>query len=601
MGCWIRQLVATFIGVFLLVGSASVGYGHGIDLVPHSKSVQTLDSIHHSNALKLFGADQNLIVGNTSFGFSQNYFWILVDVPPEVKLSERYVLDIDNPHIDYVSAWLVSEGVFYGLGQSGDRIPFSRRTFENRRNVFPVIFQNNADQLLVLVDKRNASVTVPLKLWERQAFDRDEAKSNMIYGLYFGMLLLIVLYSILIYATQRSAIYIWYTAYVLCLFVYLFTHVGFGFQFLFPNQFEWSNYLRLIMIVLIVVSQIRFTQLYLPVKLVAPIIYKIYNGVIVALLAIIIWWILVPGLFTTYTIIVINVIYGFVALSFLLLVIALVRSWKVARTSVLFYGIAFSMNVLASTVMIFQEYGIVGIGSFPLPPLFIGSFFEILIFAIGLSYKSKLIGDDRKKLLDDISFLQNQAMQSFVNGIEEEKIRVANELHDDVASQLSLLKMKMDNSSNPELAQQIVEISDGVRKISHQLNPVSLNEETFLEKTRELIAEHRMAGLSINLRMFDVQSAIREETGLQLYRILQESLQNIEKHAQSNDVEVQIFAHDNQLIMTIEDDGVGFEIENQPQGLGTKNMRLRTEQIGGEFSISSSIGDGTSIMITVPL
>lgn len=53
--------------------------------------------------------------------------------------------------------------------------------------------------------------------------------------------------------------------------------------------------------------------------------------------------------------------------------------------------------------------------------------------------------------------------------------------------------------------------------------------------------------------------------------------------------------------MTIEDDGDGFDMENKKVGLGIKNMRMRTEQAGGEFSISSAVGDGTSIMITVPL
>ena len=64
---------------------------------------------------------------------------------------------------------------------------------------------------------------------------------------------------------------------------------------------------------------------------------------------------------------------------------------------------------------------------------------------------------------------------------------------------------------------------------------------------------------------------------------------------------MQVFAHENELVMTIEDDGNGFDMENQKVGLGTKNMRMRTEQVGGKFSISSAIGDGTSIMVSVPL
>ena len=122
-----------------------------------------------------------------------------------------------------------------------------------------------------------------------------------------------------------------------------------------------------------------------------------------------------------------------------------------------------------------------------------------------------------------------------------------------------------------------------------------------MEKMKELVSEYRKAGMSVEFQVFDFSKTIEEETGLQLYRVLQEALQNINKHAKTKDVEVQIFTHENELVMTIEDDGDGFDMENKKVGLGIKNMRMRTEQAGGEFSISSAVGDGTSIMITVPL
>ncbi|MBI1286820.1 MAG: hypothetical protein GC178_04505 [Flavobacteriales bacterium] len=602
MGCWIDRYrwPSILLVCLLLVGSK--GFGQGIDLVPFSISVETPEKLRPEDALKLFSDSSLLISENTTFGFSENYFWILLTLPKDVSTSESYFLDIDNPHIDHIQAYCISNGKLSFLGRSGDRMPFSERTYQNRRNVFPVQFNSLEDRILLFVDKRNASVTVPLKLWESHAFFQHEARSNMVYGLYFGMLLIIILYSLLIFLVQRSGVYLWYMIYVLSMFLYLFTHVGYGFQFLFPNQFEWSNYLRLIMIVLIVISQIRFTQLFLPIRSVAIWVNRIYNFIIAALVGIVLWWILVPGLFTANTIIVINVIYGFIGLTAILLFVALIRSWKPDRTSVLFYTAAFGMNLLATFLMIAEEYGAIRLTWLPLPPIFIGSLFEILIFAVGLSYRSKLIGDDRRKLLADINHLQQHAMQSFVRGMEEEKVRVANELHDDVASRLSLLKMKLTESSDQELSGQLAEIADGVRRISHQLNPVSLDDQTFLEKMKELVSEHRKSGMQIDLQVFDMRKSVPKETGLQLYRILQEALQNIRKHAKAKMVEVQLFQHENELVMTVEDDGAGFDqTKKNTAGLGTKNMRLRAEQMKGEFSISSAVGEGTSIMVSVPI
>lgn len=596
----IRSLVFPFaVSLFWMLFFGNVSVAESIDLVPFSRSLETADKIDAQTALKQLESGVDVIESNTNFGFSQSYFWILVQLPEGLDLQDSYFLDVDNPHIDRLQVYQLSGGRMSVVGQSGDRIPFSERTYRNRRNVFPLKFQMPEDKLLLFVDKRNASVFVPMMLWESTEFTQREAGTNMSYGFYFGMLLIIMLYSLLIYLTQRSPIYIWYLVYVASLFLYAFTHVGFAFQFLFPNQFEWNNYLRLILIVVIVISQVKFTQLFLPIQRIAKWVNKGFQVVVITLVIIMLWWILVPGLFTTYTIVVINSIYAIIGITLVLLVVALALSWNHDRSSVLFYTAAFGMNVIATVLMITEEYGLLQLSFFPLPPLFIGSLFEIVIFAVGLSYRSKLIGDDRKKLLSEIGTLQQRAMQSFVRGMEQEKVRVANELHDDVASRLSLLKLKLSELSNSELQQQISAISDGVRNISHQLNPVALNEETFLDKMRQLIGEHRETGMNIDLQVFDLPKTVPQEIGLQLYRILQEALQNIQKYAKANTVEVQLFQHTEELVMTIEDDGVGFDMSQKSGGLGLKNMRLRTEQLGGEFSISSAQGEGTSIMVTV--
>lgn len=595
MGFWIRILT---VFCWLLLTSKAT-QSQPVDLVPFSKAVETPDSLSVGEAVSLFASDQ-VITENTTFGFSENYFWILVQIPVQ-NLNEQYILDVDNPHIDKLTAYRISDGEFYHLGQSGDRIPFASRTVENRRNVFQVNFSKTTDSLLIMADKRNAAVSVPIQLWKRPDFERNEAKANMSYGLYFGMLMLITLYSLLIFALQRSQVYLWYALYVVCLFLYLFTHIGYGFQFLFPERFEWSNYLRLIMIVAMLVSQIRFTQLFLPVKQVTPKINKTYFGIIALLVVIVSWWVAVPGLFTTYTIVVINVIYGIIAVSVVLLGIVLFKSWTTDKTSVSFYSVAFGANILAMLLMIAEEYGAITLSFLPVPALFVGSFLEILIFAIGLSYRAKLIGDDRAKLLSNIRSLKQQALQAFVTGVEEEKVRVANELHDDVVSQLSLLKMTIDKHSKEDVSKKIDAISNDVRTLSHRLNPVSLNSDTLLSKIEELISEHRSQNLQIDYQVYDVSNMLTEEVGLELFRILQEALANIQKHAKAKLVDVQLFAHENELVLTIEDDGVGFEQERAAQGLGTKNMRMRTQKLNGEFSISSAPGEGTSIMVNIPI
>jgi len=315
--------------LWALVLLSGVSMGRSIDLVPLSRALETPDDIGPEQALEQFATSAGLIQGNTTFGFSQNYFWILIDLPAEANTEKQYFLDVDNPHIDNIRAYLVSVDTVMLLGQSGDRMPFAARTYKNRSNVFPVHFKTPEDQLLLFVDKRNASVFVPIVLWESAEFLQYDVGLYMTYGFYFGMLLIIMLYSLLIYLTQRAPIYLWYLIYVVSLFLYTFTYVGFGFQYLFPEQFQWNNYSRLILIVVIVISQIKFTQLFLPIRSIQKWVNRGFQLVMLSLALILAWWIIVPGLYTAYTILVINSIYALVGVTLVLITVALVLSWEV--------------------------------------------------------------------------------------------------------------------------------------------------------------------------------------------------------------------------------------------------------------------------------
>ena len=543
-----------------------------------------------------------LILGNTTFGFSQNFFWIKAPVCNQLGRDEFFRLVVDNPHIDYIKAWTVSSDVCTPIGISGDRIPFDARTIANRRNVFTFSLTEGAcTQLLLMVDKRNAAVTVPLLLATEAEFIHRETRQTLLYGFYFGMLLLILLYAILIYVNQRKPTYLWYAFYVLFVGLYLFVYIGYGFQVLYPWSTTLNNSARLILIILVLASQIRFTQFFLQLPLHAANLSRWFSVLAITGVLAIFWWLIFPSLYTTYTVWVINIVYAHIGTAVILFVVAVVKTYRVHRQSALFYAVAFSMNIVAIVLIVMEEYGFIELNKWPLSPMFIGTFFEIIIFSVGLSYKSRLVNDDRERLLSSIQVLNRDAMNAFVEGVEDEKKRVASELHDDIASRLSLLKNSVEHFKDDQMVSDtLAEVTERVRQISYNLNPIALDEDSFLEQMRKLVSEHRTNGLNIELQAFDLPKKLPKEAGLELYRILQEAFQNIQKHASATRVDVQLFLHKGELLLAIEDNGKGFDVEVFRSGLGTRNMRTRAERIGGTFDISSAPSKGTSIMVTVP-
>jgi signal transduction histidine kinase len=330
--------------------------------------------------------------------------------------------------------------------------------------------------------------------------------------------------------------------------------------------------------------------------------YRGFNAIIIINLLLVALWLFADFLFQGKVILAIKLLYMLMGASFLLTVVALIFTYRAQRSSVLFFTLAFSMNLLAYLCVVLEEYGIIDLGNWPLSPFFIGLFFEMVIFSIALSYRSRIISDDRSRLLGSIQLLKRDAMNAFVEGVEVEKKRVASELHDDVAATLSLLKRTAERGVEPSaLVAELATVTERVRQLSYNLNPVALDEESFLEQLRKLVDEHRRSGLNIVLQVFDIRTEMPKELGLELYRIVQEALQNILKYAEASQVDVQLFQHEEELLLTIEDNGKGFDPELARSGLGTRNMRSRTERLGGTFDISSAPMKGTSIMVSVPI
>ena len=570
--------------------------------VPFAVSISTSDSISPEQALAQFeSADP--IKGNTAFGFSQDFFWIRVPVCKRSEGGKTFVLEVDNPHIDLIQCWSVADSVIRPLGISGDRIPFADRTIDNRRNLFKFRFEGSSClTLLLMVDKRNAAVTVPLRVYSDEAFQYSEIRQTLIYGFYFGMLLLILLYSILISVNQRKATYLWYAVYVFFLALYLFVYIGFGFQLLYPSSITLNNYARLVLVILILASQIRFTQFFLQLPVHRPKLNRAFSGLALVGVLIILWWLVFPGLFTTYTVWVINMVYVLMGIAVVMLIVALTKTFRKQRSTVVFYAVAFSMNIIALLLVVAEEYGLVELSGWPLSPMFLGSFFEIMIFSVGLSYRSRLISDDRDRLLGSIQSLKREAMSAYLNGVEQEKKRIASELHDDIASRLSLLKRAAETEdAEAQVPDVLTHVIERVRQISYSLNPVALDEDTFSEQVRKLVAEYRATGMDVSLQAFDLPESIPKQLGLELFRILQEALQNVQKYASATRVDVQLFKHDGELTLAIEDNGKGFDQETTETGMGIRNMRSRAELCGGSFDISSAPSKGTSIMVSVPL
>ncbi|MES2812971.1 MAG: sensor histidine kinase [Bacteroidota bacterium] len=206
--------------------------------------------------------------------------------------------------------------------------------------------------------------------------------------------------------------------------------------------------------------------------------------------------------------------------------------------------------------------------------------------------------------------------QSVINEARQgEKKRISQELHDGVMSKLTstrlnlfILSKKNDEETIKKCLEHIDEIQDiekEIRNISHDLNRDTLLEkDSFQAIVNDLFSEYKnIIGLDYFIKMDEkiIWKKIESATKIHLYRIFQEALQNIYKYANATDVDLEISKEDDLLLISIKDNGQGFDVAKIREGIGLKNMQSRIKILEGTFNIESVLGLGTSIKITIPI
>ena len=208
-------------------------------------------------------------------------------------------------------------------------------------------------------------------------------------------------------------------------------------------------------------------------------------------------------------------------------------------------------------------------------------------------------------------------LQSLVTAQEDERAHLARELHDQAGQSLTslLIQLKaMENLCENEalegnlhkMQDVVAETINRIRDLSYQLRPPSLEEFGFGTAVHAL-AEEMTDQTDIKIRIKDkLQQEVSPDLALVLYRIVQEGLTNIIRHAQANQVTIDLVQNGNLLHLVIEDDGKGFDPaqilpEEGKRHLGLISMHERAELIGGNMEMYSAPGEGTTIKVQVPL
>ena len=201
------------------------------------------------------------------------------------------------------------------------------------------------------------------------------------------------------------------------------------------------------------------------------------------------------------------------------------------------------------------------------------------------------------------------ANRKLIEAQEQERTRIARELHDNVSQRLALLMFELsalpeNQSKAVDLQAQVAEIAADVHALSHNLHSSKLDVLGFATAMEMLCKEvGEQYQVRVALHAHDVPTQLPAETALCLYRILQEALQNAAKHSGVGDFDVRLWGTSDDMNLEVRDRGAGFDLEaaKRSPGIGLVSMQQRIQLVCGELSIESAPHRGTMIHARVPL
>ncbi len=242
--------------------------------------------------------------------------------------------------------------------------------------------------------------------------------------------------------------------------------------------------------------------------------------------------------------------------------------------------------------------------------------FALLLLLLGYSFYRRYKLKQEKRLQLEVMRQQDLATKAVISAEENERKRIAAELHDGVGQMMSAAKMNLSAIENDlifkdeaqknsfyKVIGMVDESCKEVRSVSHQMMPNALLKSGLATAVREFIDKIDSRIIKINLYAEGLNERLDSDVETVLYRVIQECVNNVIKHSGANNLDISLIKDADGISATVEDNGRGFDTKDKQkfEGIGLKNISSRVTFLKGTVDFDSSPGKGTLVAIHVPI
>nr|WKN36172.1 AAA family ATPase [Tunicatimonas sp. TK19036] len=236
---------------------------------------------------------------------------------------------------------------------------------------------------------------------------------------------------------------------------------------------------------------------------------------------------------------------------------------------------------------------------------------ELIRLQTGIALSNARLYENQLKLNQEIRKQEQKRLNAVVETQEKERKRVAAELHDNLGQMLALVKLNLSSLEDSlegqfsrylDTCQLLDESCNELRRIAHDMMPPDFDTQTIEQILEGFFRKYLLAaGLTYDFQAKEIPQQLSLAVKFNLYRMVQEIVHNIIKHAKAQKVSIELSNHEDQIYLKIMDDGAGFDAHFKTDGLGLRNLHNRVKMLNGRIDIDSGLAQGSTFHIHIPI
>jgi len=609
----VKNLTWVFFLFFIKVNAQYFEIKENFNLVFIENIAQVCES--NSLAIEQIITNPNLnFASKSSFNFGPTYVdrWLKFSLSNNSKNSQQLFLTFESIVNDSIVLYKVQNGKLIEKIAIGEVLPFSEREIKHRNPIIPIkLLSQERAQYFLKSTGNGQPMNLSALLQNTTQYHMWDVEKLFFLGLLYGVLGLIVILNFSFFLITNEKIYVLFASQIIFTMLTLAYFDGFVYQFIFPNNGYWVNQTAAIGMCLTFVFSNLFASLFFNLKALLPWAFKAYKYSTVMILIVLACSFIHPVGFNFFIVF----MTGMTSVIAVLLFVSILTLQSKGLSTYIFALLATICLIIFGTVYQLYVLGVLPETFFTHHAMHITVVLQSIFLALAVNDKFRNIKAENDQYQLKLMDALNLYSQNLISNIEAERQRIAADIHDGFGQNLLVMRNKILYSLKKNklskdyesvlysLLEVTTQTLEEARSMSYDLRPPILNTLGLTTAIEVLVNKIKSSShIDIQLNMPEsIDGIIHKDLEINIYRILQESFNNVIKHAHANEVSLMLLINSETLHISLQDNGVGYNQKTVVGGQGLLGIQERVSLLKGQIKIQSEMNEGTNIEIFVPI